>query len=73
MEENKVTLTRVEFSLRNTVEESLDIVSFNASKMGIELIADIAPNLQDRVFGDDARLRQVMVNLLVSSLLCTFH
>jgi two-component system sensor histidine kinase/response regulator len=65
MEENKVTLTKVEFSLRNIVEESLDIVSFLASKSEIELVADISPNLQDKAIGDDSRLRQVMVNLLV--------
>ncbi len=66
MEENKMLLACTEFSMRNLVEESLDIVSFNASKQEIELIADISPDLQDKVIGDDARLRQVIVNLLVT-------
>eukprot|EP01114_Cavostelium_apophysatum_P020422 TRINITY_DN6839_c0_g1_i1.p1 TRINITY_DN6839_c0_g1~~TRINITY_DN6839_c0_g1_i1.p1 ORF type:complete len:693 (-),score=231.02 TRINITY_DN6839_c0_g1_i1:46-1938(-) len=64
MEENKVDLERLPFSLRNAIEDSLEIISFHSEKKQIELIADIDPDLQVMVIGDAIRLRQILINLL---------
>jgi two-component system sensor histidine kinase/response regulator len=53
-----------EFSIRDTIISSLEVVSSEAMKKSIELIYDIDPNVQDIVEGDRMRFRQIMVNLL---------
>lgn len=64
MEENKMTLENTEFDLRETCEESLEIVSFNAESRKLELICDIDRSVPGKVVGDFCRLRQILVNLL---------
>ena len=44
MEENKMVLENVAFSLRSVLEESLDVVGFDAEKKRVELVLDILPN-----------------------------
>ncbi len=47
------------------LEESLEVVFFDAEKKGIELICDVdILQTQDHVIGDQTRLRQILVNLL---------
>mmetsp|Transcript_17958 Transcript_17958/g.25053 ORF Transcript_17958/g.25053 Transcript_17958/m.25053 type:complete len:405 (+) Transcript_17958:1407-2621(+) len=40
------------------------MVSFEASKKGLELIACIEPSVPSTIIGDSGRIRQIMVNLL---------
>lgn len=61
MQENKVILENRSFSLYNTMQESLEIISSDASKKGgIELVCKLDPSLSvyDLISGDDLRLRQ---------------
>ena len=46
------------------MEESLDVISFEANKKQLELICDTDPNLTEFLIGDAARVRQILVNLL---------
>jgi CheY-like chemotaxis protein len=53
------------FSLRFVLEESLDIVSFQACSKSIELVCDTDdPLLPEHFLGDPGRIRQILVNLL---------
>ena len=52
------------FDIRNTLEESLEMISFEANKKGLELISAIDPSVPQTVIGDSGRVRQIMVNLL---------
>jgi len=64
LEENKVQLEELSFSLSKLIEDSLEIVCFECEKKHLELIADIHPDIQDIVIGDARRLQQILVNLL---------
>ena len=58
MEENKMRLESTAFVLRNVMEESLDIVSYNAEQKGLELICDLSTEIPQTIVGDPVRLRK---------------
>ena len=64
IEAGKLELENVEFNLRATIEESLEIVASKAAQKGLELALNMPPGLPPAVRGDAHRLRQVVVNLL---------
>ena len=55
------------FGVRASLEDALDLVAYRASEKGLELVCDVADGVPDRVVGDAARLRQVLVNLLANA------
>lgn len=64
LDANKVVLEAVPFHLKNSLEESVEVVSFEAHTKGIELITCIDPSVPSSIVGDPGRLRQILVNLL---------
>lgn len=56
------------FSLRGCIEESLEIVSSQADKKGLNLVFAIKYGTPDTIVGDHGRLRQVLVNLLSNAI-----
>ncbi len=67
IESGKLTLETIEFSLREVVEDTLELVAHEAQEKGLELILDVAPALQDRYLGDAGRIRQMLLNLLTNA------
>ncbi len=53
-----------QFDLLGNLEESLSLLAVKAEEKGIDLLAQFAPGLPCRVFGDPGRLHQVLLNLL---------
>jgi signal transduction histidine kinase/CheY-like chemotaxis protein/HPt (histidine-containing phosphotransfer) domain-containing protein len=64
IESGKLALDVADFDLRHLLEESLELFAQQASKKGLELLADLPPDENLMVRGDALRLRQVVVNLL---------
>jgi len=64
VEAGKLELERVEFGLREAVEESLEIFAGRAHAKGLELVCAIEPEVPGTVCGDPTRLRQVLLNLV---------
>jgi signal transduction histidine kinase/DNA-binding response OmpR family regulator len=64
VEAGKLELERVEFGLREAVEESLEIFAGRAHAKGLELVCAIEPEVPGTVCGDPMRLRQVLLNLI---------
>lgn len=71
MDENKIRIQRVQFSLHTLMEDALEIASTRAvtaitpaESSSLELLYDLDPSTPDLIWGDPARLRQVLVNLL---------
>ncbi len=56
------------FALRDTLYSVVKIFSHQASSKGVELIANIAPNIPDNLLGDPTRIRQVLSNLLSNAI-----
>ena len=64
IEAGKLTLERVEFELRKTLDECLKSMRFRASQKHLELQWQVAADTPDRLIGDPQRLRQVLLNLV---------
>ncbi len=64
IEAGKVRFESLAFSIHDTVLEALRVLAVSAHKKGLELIADVRPDVPGRVVGDPTRLRQVIINLV---------
>ncbi len=64
IESGKVDLENIDFSLRQTVEESIRSFLYRAKQKNLALSYGISPDTHDWFTGDPLRLRQVLVNLV---------
>src|SRR5207244_1814666 len=64
IEAGKLRVERVEFRLRQTLEDVLKILAFRSSPSVLELSCDIRSDTPDLLIGDPNRLRQVLINLV---------
>jgi CheY-like chemotaxis protein len=64
IEAGKLTLECAEFELRESLGDAMKSLAFRAHRKGLELACDVHPDVPERVLGDMARLRQILVNLV---------
>jgi two-component system sensor histidine kinase/response regulator len=64
IEARKLDLEPLEFRLHENLGDTLKALAVRAHTKGLELAWRIAPGVPDRLVGDPARLRQILVNLL---------
>ena len=64
IEAGKLALESAEFELRESLGDALKSLAFRAHRKGLELAANIHPDVPERLTGDAGRLRQVLVNLV---------
>lgn len=64
IESGKIELECQPVDLRNCIEESLDLLSGQASKKGLDLVYLIQEPCPSTLLGDITRLRQILVNLI---------
>lgn len=68
IEAGKLQLEDAPFNLLRCVENALDIVAPKASEKGLELVYSTEGEVPQMLFGDAARLRQVLLNLLSNAI-----
>ncbi|HKB02597.1 MAG TPA: response regulator [Gemmataceae bacterium] len=73
IEAGKFELNPVDFDPRATVEDTLHTLALRAHKKGLELVADVRPEVPDGLVGDPVRVRQVLVNLIGNAIKFTDH
>jgi PAS domain S-box-containing protein len=64
IEAGKLSLEELDFDLRSTVEEAVDLLAPKAHAKGLELSCALYDGVPTALHGDPGRLRQVLVNLL---------
>jgi PAS domain S-box-containing protein len=64
IEAGKLDLEVIEFDLRETIDNTMDLLAAQAHSKGLELAAFIRPEVPAHVLGDPGRLRQVINNLV---------
>ena len=64
IEAGKLELETADFDLRACVNQSVDLLVMDAHRKGLEVLEDIDETLPSLVSGDQARLRQIIVNLI---------
>ena len=68
IEAGKLELEQIVFDLRETLEETVDLLAEIAHRKGIELLCLIQEGVPTLVQGDPNRLRQILTNLLGNAL-----
>lgn len=62
--QTRLDLEQIEFSLRESNHETMKTLALRTHEKGLELLADLRPEVLDRLIGDLIRLRQILVNLV---------
>ena len=60
----KIELESLPYTIKDCVEEALNLVAAEASKKDLNLAYTIDPNAPEIIMGDAQRLRQILINLL---------
>jgi len=63
-EAKKLELDRVDFVLRDMLEDTLRALAVRAQQKGLELACHVAQEVPDALVGDSERLRRIVVNLV---------
>jgi signal transduction histidine kinase/DNA-binding response OmpR family regulator len=64
IEAGKLIIDNTAFKLDELIESTIDILSIKAQEKNLELVCNIDPDLPSQFFGDQMRIRQVLVNLI---------
>ncbi|MBC8010334.1 MAG: response regulator, partial [Burkholderiales bacterium] len=64
IEAGKLSFESLDFELRDTLENTIDMLAERAQAKGIELVMEVAPGVPAFLRGDPGRLRQVLTNLI---------
>ena len=64
IEAGKLTLELVDFDLRTSVDETMDLMAAKAHEKGLELMSFIEDDVPVALNGDPGRLRQILLNLI---------
>lgn len=63
IEASRLELDSVDFSVSESVGSAAKLLALRAAERGLELACRVDPKVPDRLVGDPARLRQILVNL----------
>ena len=64
IESGKMELNRAEYDIRQMVYSISNLVETRIGKKNIKYLVDVSPDFPTRLYGDDIRIRQVLLNLL---------
>lgn len=67
IEDGKMEIVDVEYDTASMINDLVNMISERASKKGLELKLEIDKTLPATLFGDDIRVRQVIINLLTNA------
>jgi PAS domain S-box-containing protein len=63
-EAKKLELDRIDFALRDMLEDTVRVLAVRAQQKGLELACHVVPEVPDALVGDPERLRRIVVNLV---------
>jgi len=64
IEARKLTMEKIRFNLRTTIDDAVSLLVPKAAEKGIELYSVIKSGVPEEVVGDPSRLRQILNNLI---------
>jgi len=73
IEAGKLELETIDFDLRQTVEDVVELLTEGAHHKGLELVCDIQPTIPTALRGDPLRFCQILTNLLGNAIKFTSH
>ena len=63
IEAGKLEIEKIDFNLRDCLENAIKSLALRAHEKGLELALDVPPGVPEKLIGDPGRLRQLVVNL----------
>ena len=73
IEAGKLDLHPRPFGLRDTLNDTLEVLAARAAEKDIELACQVSTRVPDMLLGDSTRLRQILMNLVGNSIKFTEH
>ena len=73
IEAGKLDLHPSPFSLRDTLNDTLEVLASRAAEKDIELACQVSTRVPDGLRGDSTRLRQILMNLVGNAIKFTDH
>ncbi|MBU4010916.1 MAG: CHASE domain-containing protein, partial [Proteobacteria bacterium] len=73
IEAGKLELETLDFDLRITLEDTVEVLAVKAHEKGLELTAFVSPAVPSFLRGDPGRLRQILVNLIGNAIKFTHN
>jgi light-regulated signal transduction histidine kinase (bacteriophytochrome)/DNA-binding response OmpR family regulator len=64
IEAGKLDFETIDFTLRDTLDDTIKALALRAQQKGLELACHVLPDVPDAVQGDPTRIRQIVVNLV---------
>jgi PAS domain S-box-containing protein len=64
IEAGKINLEKINFNLREKVDETIKMLSFQAQKKGLHLKCEFIGDLPTSINGDPLRTKQILINLI---------
>jgi signal transduction histidine kinase/CheY-like chemotaxis protein len=68
IEAGKLDFEIIDFDIRLTLEDIVEMIAFKANEKGIELACFIHPEVPSLLQGDPGRLRQIILNLITNAI-----
>jgi PAS domain S-box-containing protein len=68
IEAGRLEIEQIEFSIQQMLEGSVDLVASKAYEKGLSLMSFVDPAIPERLMGDPARLRQILLNFLSNAI-----
>jgi CheY-like chemotaxis protein len=73
IEAGKMTLERIPFDLRDTLNDCIKAQQPKALQNGVALSSEVSPDVPEQIVGDPLRIRQILSNLLSNAVKFTEH
>lgn len=64
IESGKMELVPTKYDSYILIRDIINMISYKANEKGLKLICDIDENMPSKLYGDDVRLKQIIVNIL---------
>ena len=73
MESGKMDIVRVSYDAGDMLSEIVNMIWGRANEKGLKFVIDVDPYLPARLFSDEVRIKQILINLLNNAVKYTEH
>ena len=73
IETGKMEIVPVTYELSSLLNDVLNMIAKKVSDKGLELVTDVSPDIQHQLYGDEIRIRQIILNLVNNAVKYTEH